>query len=85
MVIVNQSKQTLSINGKNLYPTHMMTIEEMSFNTQFVLSDAGAIEIVTEYSKRKFRWFGDIFGYEHEKLKDSDGLSYIMIVDCKGV
>lgn len=79
MVIVNQSIFVLAINGKNLIPTQDMTVEEKTFNSQIVLSDFGAVEIVTEYSKRKIRCFGHLFAYEHEELKDSDGLPYIII------
>ena len=85
MVIVNQSSHVLTINGENLGPEHEMSVHERAFNSQSVFSGVGGVEIVTEYSKRKFRCFGQIAAYENRDFIDSDGLPYIMIVNRKGV
>ena len=85
MIIVNQSSHVLAINGENLGPEHEMSVHERSFNSQTVFSGVGGIEIITEYSKRKFRCFGQLYAYEDQKFEDSDGLPYIMIVDREGV
>lgn len=85
MVIVNQSSHVLTINGEKLDKTDKMTVHEEAFNSQGVFSNAGAVEIITEYSKRKFRCYGSLVAFEDQNLKDSNGLPYIMIIDLSGV
>ncbi len=84
MVIVNQSSHVLTINGEKLSPEREMSVPEMAFSSQGVFSDAGSIEIITEYSKRKFNCYGQLTTYENQDFKDFNGLPYIMIVDRKG-
>ena len=57
-------------------------VPEMIFNTQSIHSDAGSIEITTEYCIRSFDCYGGLKAYENTQIKDDQGFPEIIIVDA---
>lgn len=82
MKIVNKSTHTIVVSREKIAPDEEVNILEGMFDTQSIHSDAGSIEITTEYSKRSFDCYGGLKAYENKQVKDNQGLPEIIVVDA---
>ena len=82
MKIVNKSTHNIVVSGEKVAPGKEINVPEMIFNTQAIHSDAGSIEITTEYCIRSFDCFGGLKAYENTQIKDDQGWPEIIIVDA---
>lgn len=86
MKIVNKSTHNIVVRNetaaRKVAPKEEINVPEYIFNTQSIHSDAGSIEITTEYSKRSFDCYGGLKAYENKQVKDDQGLPEIIVVDA---
>ena len=78
MIIRNKTDIDLMVNHNYLYPNKEHQTPEYAFNTVYVLSHYGSVEITTEYSERSFMNYGNLYGEECEDI-DDQGLKVIEI------
>jgi len=79
MIIKNKSGIDLYIDGKNVSSGAEHNSQEMSFQQKVVHSDIGSVEIITEYSQRAIKTFGNLRAHESKSFKDEQGLPIIII------
>lgn len=82
MKIVNKFTHNIVVSGEKIAPGGENNILEHIFNTQAIHSDAGSIEITTEYCVRSFVRYGGLKAYENKQIKDDQGLPEIIVVDA---
>lgn len=81
MKIINHSYFEIRINGNKLRPLDEIIVGEMLFNVQAIYSDAGSVEINTEYRRRSFRAYGYLRASESKYLKDANGFPVVIVTD----
>ena len=55
-------------------------VYEASFNTLSIHSNIGSAIIITEYSKRHIKYYGNLIVTEDENKKDENGLPVINVM-----
>ena len=79
MIVLNEAKVNIEINGVEIKPDEIRKIHESVLEPTSIHSDVGHVEVTTENGKRRFKNFGCLFGLEGSTI-DENGLKDIVVI-----